>query len=276
MVTSHDMFGQARLKLVWANEHIKQLNAAWNAFLKTDFCHLAVENQPPRPGIDDGGQVIVLKSVDPIPAELPLLIGDAVHNLKAALDYTVSELLGWKDTKRTFPMAKTREELESSFRTDPEVIDGKTMGKGRNASIEEALPGIGAFILQEIRPYKAANGFLWPLNKLDVRDKHRLLVPLLIPQTVSGICASDIFNNEVTGCAISVLPGQINRAFGLGPGIVIKSYAKATAEILFNEVGIIERQPVLPTLVQMSQAVAETIDSMAEFASSVGWTRPEA
>lgn len=259
-------FYQARLKHIWANQHINKLNAIWQAFLKTDFCQLRLENEA------DGGQSLKVVSVSPLPAELVLCLGDGIHNLRSVLDYTISEILGWKNTRLTFPMGEEREELVNSFRTEPETVNGRTIGKGRNAAIESAIPGIGKFIVDEIRPYKAANSFLWPLNKLDGRDKHMLLIPVLVPQSITGINAIDKNNNRVTDMTGTVGPGgTVNMVlFGAG-GVKIESYGKPTAEIFFNEIGVIERQPVFPTLVQLSQAVSQTVDRIAEFAIEAGW-----
>jgi len=263
-------FSQARLKHVWANQHIRQLKAHWEAFLKTDFCQLVVKDQP------DGGQTLSVVSVNSLPAEIPLALGDAIHNLRCALDYTVNELLGWKDTHLTFPMGKSREELESSFRTEPEIVGRKTRRKGRNAAIEVAIPGIGEFILNEIRPYEAGESFLWPIGRLDGRDKHSLLIPLLIPQTISGINAVDKNNNRLVDSTVTVGPGgTVNMvSFGAG-GLKIESYGKPTAEIFFNETGVIEGQPVFPALIQMSQAVSETIDRIDKFVTAIGWVSPK-
>ena len=262
-------FFQARLKHIWANEHINQLHLIWQEFLKTDFCHLSVEDNP-----DGTGQSIRVTSVEPLPAELLLALGDAIHNLRCALDYLVSELLGWKDTRLTFPMGEERDELVDSFRTQPEMVAGKTKGKGRNAALEMAVVGIGEFIVNEIRPYKAADGFLWALGKLDARDKHRLLIPVLVPQTISGINAVDANGNGVWDCTVTIGPGGTSTPFGLGWGVKLQNYGKPTAEIFFNEVGIIESKRVFPTLFKMSQAVAETINRIEEFAIANGWSRP--
>lgn len=262
-------FQQARLKHEWANHHISLLQSAWQQFLETDFCTLALESDA-----KGTGQVIRIKSISPVPTEFELYIGDAVHNLRCALDYTVSEILGWKDTRLTFPMGETREELVNSFRTEPEVVDGKTKGKGRNAAIEVAINGIGAFIVDEIKPYKASGGLLWPLGKLDGRDKHRLLIPTLVPQTIGGINAIDANDNQVIGGSATVGPGGVSNFVGFGAGgVKILSYGKPTAEIFLNETGIIEGRPILPTLIQMSRAVTETIDRIEEFATSSGWRR---
>lgn len=257
------MFQQARLKLEWAKAHINQLHAHWEAFLKTDFCQLVLEDEP------DGGQTLRVVSLNPLPAQLVLILGDAVHNMRCALDYTISELLGWKDTRLTFPMDEGRDELEASFRTKPQVVAGRTVKKGRNAAVEQAIPGLGKFITNEIRPYKAPDGFLWALGKLDGRDKHRLLIPVLVPQSITGINAVDQNNNRMTNCTGTVGPGgTLNMIhFGAG-GVKIESYGKPTAEIFLNEPGIIEGQPVFPALIQMAQAVAETIDQIEDFVVS--------
>lgn len=261
------MFENARLKHKWAEQHINQLKAIWEAFLETDFCELRVKDEP------DGGQTLSVVSVKVPPANLVLTLGDTIHNLRCALDYTISELLGWTDTRLTFPMGEKREELVSSFRTVPETVGGRTRRKGKYAAIEVAVAGIGQFIVDEIRPYKAGS-VLWVLNKLDVRDKHRFFVPIVVPQTITGINTVDNNNNRMIDCTGTVgAGGTVNMVrFGAG-GVKIESYGKPTAEILFNEVGIIENQPVFPTLVQMSQAVAQTIDLIAEFAVAAGWGR---
>lgn len=178
-------FHQARLKHEWADQHINRLHAIWKAFLKPDFCQLRIEDHP------DGGQSLRVISVNSLPAKLLLSLGDVIHNLRAALDYVVSEILGWKDTRLTFPMGEEREGLAASFRAEPEIVDGKAKGKGRSAALELAAAGIGKFIVGEIRPCKSANNLLWVLNKLDSRDKHRLLIRVLIPQSIHGINAVD-------------------------------------------------------------------------------------
>lgn len=258
-------FVNARLKHIWANEHIGQLQSLWERYLNTDFAEIRVQDDP-----QGRGQNICIAGIRPPPADIALCLGDAIHNLKSALDYIVSELLGWQNTRLTFPMSETREELVTSFSTDgltpcPECGRGGR-GKGRNAAIEMAVPGIGLFIVDTIKPYKAANGFLWPLNKLDVRDKHRLLIPTVVPKTIRGINAVDNNGNRIVNCSATVREIGTAAVFGLPYDIKIESYGKPTAEILFNEVGVIENQPLFPTLINMSQTVSETIDLFADFA----------
>jgi hypothetical protein len=253
-------FANARLKLEWARHHINQLHALWQGYLEMDFCELQVEDDPA------GGQTLKIVSIKPFPGEIVLTLGDAVHNMRAALDYTVSELLGWKDTRLTFPMGEDREELIDSFRTEPETVNGRTKKKGRNAAIEVAVPGIGKFIVETICSYKSSKGFLWALGKLDARDKHRLLLPVVVPQSIGGINTIDKNNNRMIDCYAEVGAGGVARLVTFGDGgLKIESYGKPTAEIFLHEIGIVEHQRLFPTLVQMSQTVAQTIDLIEGF-----------
>jgi hypothetical protein len=119
---------------------------------------------------------------------------------------------------------------------------------------------------------------LWPLGKLDGRDKHMFVIPVVIPKTLSDVQAVDD-NNNVYNMTGTVNPGgkvtMFNFVGGM-PGLKIKDYGKPTAEIFFNEVGIIQGQPVLPTLVQMAQVVRETLDRLSDYVIAAGWKRARA
>jgi hypothetical protein len=262
-------FFQAKLKLQWADKHISELQSAWNAFIQTDFCKLVVKDQP------DGSQELHVVSMEGLWPDFPLLLGDCVHNLRCSLDHAVNEVLGWKDTRLSFPMSESREELEDSFRTEPEVIAGRTKGKGRNAAIELAVGGIAEFFLDTVRPYKGADNPLWVLNRLSQRDKHRLLLPVLSVHTVSGISAVDNRGNRFANISGSINAGGVCNMISVGNGgLKIESYGKPSAEILLNERGVIEKASLFPALIQMRQVCHETIGGLDTFLTTIGWTPP--
>ena len=76
---------------------------------------------------------------------------DAIHCLRSALDYVISDILGGGDTRTTFPMDETRDALKNSFRTTPKTVGQRTIKIGRNARIEKAVPGTGDFITDTIK-----------------------------------------------------------------------------------------------------------------------------
>jgi hypothetical protein len=270
MIGNQVLFFQARLKLQWASAHIVQLRSLWSSFLQTEFCKVSVEFDS-----QTGHESLRVTSIGPMPAELLLTLGDAVHNMRCALDYIVGEILGWKDTRVTFPMADDESALLSTFRVEVEHVGGKAKGKGRNAALETAIPGIGEFITKEIRSFKGSNSPLWPLGKLDGRDKHRLLLPVLVPQTIDAIDALLPNGGRVVNGKLTVGPGGWASLVGTQmTGIKILKHGRPTAELFIDEKGIVDQQPLFPTLVSMSNAVSKTIESFETFVGDAGWKPP--
>ncbi|MEM6381116.1 MAG: hypothetical protein AAF739_00445 [Pseudomonadota bacterium] len=198
------------------------------------------------------------------------MLGDAIHALNSALDHMITDLVDVNDHRSNFPRDETREQLVAAFRTEPETIAGRTKKKGRYAAIEEAVPGIAQFIIDDIQPYRGADNFLWALNKLDVRDKHRMLILITGLSHISGINA---VNENGEPCirdfsAVLKTDGSIGPIGFTRQKIEITSYNKPSAEIFINEPGVMTQQRVMPTLVYASQTVSETIDRVAQFVLS--------
>lgn len=262
-------FHQARLKLQWANHHFDRLHSIWEGFLKTEFYSIDVESY--RDPAGELREVLRVALREPTPAELPLLIGDLVHSLRCALDYTINEILYGKSTRITFPAHETRDQLIASFRTEPENVGGKTLKIGSNAAIERAVSGFGAFITDTIKPYKGGNDILWAIGKLDNTDKHRLLMPILIPFGVSGLdVSSDLVIFEDI-CAPIIENGWIISVDVPASNLKVDKQGSITAEILLHEVGVVENQRALPFLAQMFHSTGKAIDMIEEFVIASGW-----
>jgi len=104
----------------------------------------------------------------PPAADLSVIIGDCIHNLRSALDNLAFELaLAYKGA----PL--------------PSDIEGKagfpTLPAENPAKLDNMLKGIhpdAKAIIEGLQPYnrwkRATNDPLWQLNKLAVEDKHRL------------------------------------------------------------------------------------------------------
>lgn len=112
----------------------------------------------------------------PVPPQvISLAIGDAVHNMRAALDYLAFEIVsrnphrpdGTPDLKTMFPICDT----ESGYRNQIDRV-GRLRG----------MPDHAQLIVQRLQPYhlRLANKDhtlhpLWFLNRLENVDKHRRL-----------------------------------------------------------------------------------------------------
>lgn len=106
---------------------------------------------------------------NPIPEEFSLIIGDAVHNIRSALD-----LLGFHVAKNSgtsvgdkvgqFPTKETRDDAAILRRLDKE---GWLLGGSELADY-----------LITLEPFRGGRYQLWELHEIDIIDKHRLLLTL--------------------------------------------------------------------------------------------------
>jgi len=78
-------FNDARLKIERAKKHIDELNNELGKFLNRDFYRVTVEPDP-----QGGSPWIVFEIPNELPKHIGLIIGDAVHNTRCALDLVVS------------------------------------------------------------------------------------------------------------------------------------------------------------------------------------------
>ena len=109
-----------------------------------------------------------ISSLKPIPQMLSLIAGDAIQNLRTALDYLIVQLVdahsgdvGEKRLRKIFfPMFESAEEMT------PSEIKRKIGGVS-----PDAKKGILA-----LKPYKGGNNDLWGLHELNRVEKHRLLI----------------------------------------------------------------------------------------------------
>jgi len=274
-------FWQAREKLRWANHHVAQLHGYWDQYLQTDFCEIVLEDNllPPYDGppeFDTRTEKSIRIRSRPIPPPILLMIGDAIHNFRSALDYAINEILHWKSGRVGFPVHESREQLAASFRIEQEIVDGKTKKAGSNASIAKAVEGLSDFILDEVKPYKGGNQLLWAIARLDNTDKHRMLTVTAAVHAIHDVRISDGQSSNITIRRAIIEAGRVTGLIGIdGPGLKVESHGRVEADIAFAEAGAIEGEPVLPTLVNMLHRAAETIDAIEAFVFKKGW-RPAA
>jgi hypothetical protein len=103
------------------------------------------------------------------PRELALPFGDAIHNIRSALDHLVFELAspkGRKSRKLQFP-----------------IFTDECEFKVRNPPMLKSIKGDERTLIERVQPYIATNvpsdDPLAVLGRLSNRDKHRLLIPMV-------------------------------------------------------------------------------------------------
>ena len=154
-----------RLKLDRAEHHIESLSAETQAFRQRKPKPFGFRTEE-RPGPDGSVEYVLYAIVREYPpSEWALIIGDAVQNIRSALEHLAYELSTPTGRRRgtQFPIFKE----ERLF---------KERGEQKIATME----GDERTLIERVQPYNAeknpANDPLAVLNKLSNLDKHRLLV----------------------------------------------------------------------------------------------------
>ena len=109
-------FEAPRLKLARAERHINELAAEITEYLADKPVAVIVEQPSELKEINSCSWVTRIRK--PVPVALSAVIGDAIHNLRAALDLLASDVvrLNGKDAKTVyFPFAASADLLEGQL-----------------------------------------------------------------------------------------------------------------------------------------------------------------
>ncbi len=155
---------------------------------------------------------------------LALIAGDAFHNLKCALDYawieTITKLAPTALGKfAKFPVYRTYDALEAALH-----------GNG----IEQSSGDLFKMMLGQIKPYETGDHAIWPKHRLDIRDKHRLLIPTLLYTSISGIETQD-YTGEVSRDGFTAGTHQEPPWYVPMPfGVKVKNKVKVSIAVSFD------------------------------------------
>lgn len=176
MMQYMETFRHARAKLDWANKHIENFNHLIAA-LPSAYTS-SIEMNP-----ETGGEFIRydLVSREKLFTECALTIGDALHNLRSALDYAWAAAIraiasSELDNFSKFPIYESADKLKSA-------LDGRKIGT--------ISPTLYDLIISKIRPYDGGDDSLWCIHRLNILDKHRLLIPIIEYASIGGIEVED-------------------------------------------------------------------------------------
>src|ERR1019366_9842997 len=159
-----------RSKIERAEHHILDLQERWVDFIP-DAYPVKSKDDP-----QSGERVWYLAYAKPIPNDFRAIAGDAVHNLRCALDHICHHLAVIATSGAGpfdglyFPIAKNahifRERLKAA-EEDKTVADGIIKRLGPDA----------VKAIARLEPYDGGGGaILYHLHQLDILDKHRLLL----------------------------------------------------------------------------------------------------
>lgn len=233
-------------KVERAHEHIDDLESTTRFFFERhgNSFHCDVQREA-------GDVVVRVSRSDPLPTRWSTMIGDAVHNLRSALDLLVYQLVVVNaevpTTETGFPVAASANRLEA-------MAERKVKGASQGA----------IQLIRATNPYPGGNDALWQLHRLSIADKHRLLVVV----GTAVIAFQESVDNVVwAGSDVEDWGGPIYLEDGMEmfriPCDDLKGhrYVQFSLQVAFGKGEIVEGQPVVPTLRELANAVEQVLEA---------------
>lgn len=225
---------EARSKVSRARRHIDEMEAEVEGFIRATKVLVAHQ-------VIDGKTFPAVKFDMPPTTAVALCLGDAIHNLRSALDLAICELVrlrGNSDKKVAFPFGKNASHFEAEcVRYD----------------IERQAGSSALNLLRELAPYQGGDEKLRAIHDMDIQDKHRQLNPhatkigggLWFEQTAEGLKLDPSRPGAIDAWGALLFPANTPLASSpLGPGM---------RELADMVAGIVERFAALAPPVSPEQ-----------------------
>lgn len=160
-----DRIVNVRHKLQRARKHLIDLRAAVEAFCESSPYKISAK---PHALAQIRHTTLYVESIRPLPPEIPLIIGDAIHNMRSCLDHLAWQLVlangNTPDRYTYFPI------LDPAKDPAPAVQAG--LGKGMS---DDAIA-----LIRQLQPRASGRNELWQLHQVDIVDKHRLVIAAIL------------------------------------------------------------------------------------------------
>lgn len=210
-----EYFRGAHLKIERANEHIANITKVIAALPDAYAARIYIEPQTGDTFVEyglNGGRKVI--------SDLALIIGDAIHNLRSAIDYA------WVGTLAKYvpPIIPN-----DSFPIHP-TPDG-VKGALKKRKIEEPSP-VHDVVFTWIKPYNGGNDSVRAIHILDRQDKHRLLLPLL-NVVFQRVEVQDPGGSVQRFDWVLTLPGPYRRK--VAKGSQIKNQGEISVTVIFHQ-----------------------------------------
>jgi len=249
-----DRLEGVKAKVGRAKLHFAELNAALGAFFGTNPYVVGTKHDPQTRRL-----IYYLVSVRAVPSEISVIAGEVLQSLRSALDHLAYQLV-LVGTGRSGPFTNVYFPIFDS------VAKYKTGKLGQIKGMrQDAINAIDA-----IKPYKGGNDTLWRLHRLNIVDKHRLLVTVgsrMRSLDLGALMSSEMppLPDGTPSPIVSAFFGATGRAFPplkVGDELFIalpdaepSDHLTFRFEVAISEPPILEDEPILEALRQMIDLV---------------------
>jgi hypothetical protein len=168
-----DRFESALWKVDRARKHADDLEAEVRAFWAADPCEIETVGTPFA-----GHGFCRVKRITALPESIPLIAGDAAHNIRSSLDH-----FAWAAVSPQERGAHTYFPVWNS-------AAGRTRDKWQR-QVGRQMKGVSADLIEAVVELEAwetgRDSLLWAIHEVDRVDKHRLLLPVAVALTGIGL-----------------------------------------------------------------------------------------
>lgn len=249
MEEPHLSFQHAAVKIVWANKLINDLDREVQAFIEHKPYSISL-----APDSNGGGYILQVNLTKPIPHQIPCLLGDICHNLRASADFCWMGLrrkLDASPQKDTLPICSNAKGLETTA--------AKTFK-------DQVLTKVVDLLVNRVKShhdFQAGGNILFAeLNHLSNWQKHNMLIPTF------GV--TELGDNTVIksndGSIISLGRAKVRgRVAGIGGTHAEMTYdSEPTVKVFFEAKYLGGHRPIIGTLRNFVETSREIVETFCE------------
>jgi hypothetical protein len=245
-------------KLERAEEHIFKLKEFWNGFVVDAYPLLS------QATADGSYRMYYLGDVKPIPADVPLIMGDVIHNLRSSLDHLAYRLVcvgtdsAGPFERVYFPIGERPKEFKARIR-----------------AIKKCLKPPAVKALSAIEAYEGGNGdILWQLHQLDIIDKHRLLLTVYSQNRFRSMSPTEVAKMRsllkakggpeihdahlfLKSSNVTHISLETGRILDIIPISQVQQNMQFPVEVAFAEPEVLKGKPVIELLQQAAKLIRD-------------------
>jgi hypothetical protein len=250
-------FSTSLKKIKWANQHIVNIHSMLLAFGRLpDSYTLWIDNDA-----ETGQNFLCVDFRDDLfpRDEIALTVGDALHNLRSALDLMYYQIVlsceGEPSDFTRFPIFEKREKVESWL----------------NSALKkrQITPEVFFLILDTIKPYTTGNPLLFALREMNDRDKHKLFIPVLESVMLLEVSIEDDQGRNVGATGYYTDDSFRVRLMDANDRkVAVKNKGHASPTIVFGPDSPFNHQPVIISLSRIAVEVTRTVDAFESLEES--------
>jgi hypothetical protein len=258
-MTPDERLALVRLKIERADKHIDDLKAAVRSFFGSNPYVVSHKRDPKTRKL-----IYYVERTEPVPIVVAAIAGDALHCLRDALDHLTQQLYlvgtgnakGYRD-KTSFLIADSVKYFKSNL---ARKVEGMR---------QDAIDAICA-----IEPYVGGKGAdLWPLDRLNNIDKHRLILTVGSAFRSVDIGAhmmaqmEKAFGKALPAVNLFIRPAD--NLFPLEPGkelfidaadVEPNEKMQFRFDVAIHEPGLMEGAPIVETVVAFRDRVSDIVN----------------